>query len=121
MDRSLTRGTLVLLVLGDILEVSLIKSASRPAVRREWFGNHGYKPLLFAGANLFTGVVSAISQYIKVFSPCCFLSSLRHFGKLPPVTGFVSNLVRDDEVVLTVDRCLNVVSNHPGATTLTGH
>ena len=50
-----------------------------------------------------------------------FAGVLRHRRQLGPVVADVGHLVRDDQVVLVVDRGLHVVANDAGATAAGGH
>ena len=65
--------------------------------------------------------VATIGHDREVVNARGFAGLLRHRRQLSPVVADVGDLVRDDQVVLVVDRSLDVVANDAGATAAGGH
>ena len=76
---------------------------------------------LLALQDLVTLEVAAIGNDREAVDARGLAGLLRHRRQLGPVIADVGDLVRDDQVVLVIDRGLHVVANNAGATTAGGH
>ena len=102
-------------------EVPLIEAALGLAIRGQWLEYQRDDAGLLAGEDLLGIVVAAISQRCQVVGAQRGFGFERHGCKLRPIVSNVGDLVGQDQMMLGIDRGLQVVAHRTGGAACRGH
>src|ERR1700730_5674719 len=114
IGQPLTSWTNINIVGRDIDKVLLAETARRLGTRSQRLRQRDSDAGLLAGADLLACVVAAISHSIERLNAHLGSRLLGHIRELMAVGTDVRHLVRDNEMVLGVDRSLHVVADDTG-------
>lgn len=101
--------------LGYIDKVPLAEQAFGLVVRGLRPGNVGGDAGLCARHDFLAAEVPPIGDDLQVLGLHGGACALRHHRQLAAITAFVGDLVVEDQVMLSIHRCLHVVANDTGA------
>ncbi|MCY1461315.1 hypothetical protein D9M71_789600 [compost metagenome] len=104
------------LVLGCVIdEVTFAKAARRCRARRQRLRDENSDSSFLARQDFFAFEIPPVCDRRQFLDAHGFARLLGHGAQLVSIDSVVRDLVRHDQVMLRVDRCLHVVADHSAA------
>jgi len=115
MDGALASRASIHITFCHVDKVGLGEEPFLPRCGGEWLGNIRTDVVQIACTYLRPAEVTSISNNLQLRSAHRVLRSQRHPAELPVIVSDVSYLVLNDQVMLRVYGCLNVVAHYAGS------
>src|SRR5579863_5043316 len=121
IGQQLTGWAAVDILTRQVSEVLFAEPALRLGVRGHRLGQGDCNASLFAGQYLLSVEVATIGDRIELVHFEHFFGLLRHPSKLSPVVAYVYDLVRNNQMVFSVHRDLDIVADDTRSASAGGH